>query len=85
MISQRTATPTRRERARTHPHRGPSLLNAAAVRRYVLDVASRTGRGDVVRRVGQSVYVDLDRELRHRIGELVHRHPGGFATLEAEG
>jgi hypothetical protein len=59
------------------------MINRAAVRRYVLYVASKTGRGDVVRRVGHGVYADCERVLREHLAGLVHRHPSGFRTLEA--
>lgn len=58
------------------------LINRAAVRRFVLDEAKRTGRDGVITQVSESVYYDLAAMVQQRIRALVHRHPSGFKTLE---
>jgi hypothetical protein len=60
------------------------LCNRGAIRRYVLAVAMKTGRGRVVTHVGASVYSDCERVIREHLAGLVHRHPSGFRTLEAK-
>jgi hypothetical protein len=71
-------------RRRTKPYGKGELCNRAAVRRYALAIADKTGRGRVVTHVGASVYSDCERLVREHLAGLVHRHPSGFRTLEAK-
>lgn len=59
------------------------LINKAAVRRMAMEYAAGTGRGEIITRVGDSVYAAADLAVRKVIRGLVHRHPSGFRTLEA--
>lgn len=60
-----------------------NMVNREAVRAYALEVARQTGRADVMTRVGASVYTELERVMRARLRDMVHRHPSGFKTLRA--
>ncbi len=70
-------------RRKGHAFGRGELVNRAAIRRYVLAIAGKTGRGGVVTHVGASVYADCERVVREHLAGLVHRHPSGFRTLEA--
>jgi len=77
--------PEQRKAARVaRPFSRGELINRAAVRRFALDAARNAGRGEVIRRVGHSIYVDCERVLREHLRGLVARHPSAFRTLEAD-
>lgn len=57
------------------------LINRAAVRRYVMDYAAKTYRGDQIQRVAAELYDDLEAAIRRRIQGAIERHPSGFKTL----
>lgn len=66
----------------TSPKNAIRLVNKAHVRRYVLDYADRTGRGQVVTHVSAETYDYLDGQLRRLIRKLVDEHPSGFRTVK---
>ena len=68
------------------PRRGGrtvGIVNRERLRKYALDFAEGIGRGDVVKQVGNSVYVAAEIAARNVVRRLVHAHPTGWRTLEA--
>lgn len=54
-----------------------SLLNRAAARRYILDVAARLRPAWGCARVSAEALDDLEAALRARIRRLIESHPSG--------
>ena len=62
-----------------------SVLNKAAVWRFLLAYAKEIGRDDVIAAVAPEVYAELERIVRrHGVG-LIESHPSAFKTLRAPG
>jgi len=59
-----------------------SLLNKANVRKYILERVGTHRPGWNASRVAAQVYGDLDRVLKNRINEGVHRHPSIGKTVK---
>jgi len=57
-------------------------LNRKAVHDLVLRRAELLGRGDVIERVGDELYVYLDAIVERNVDALVRQHPSGFKTLQ---
>lgn len=57
-------------------------VHRSAVRGLVFRLAEETGRGGVIQRVGDELFVHLDAMVLAAVTALVRQHPSGFKTLE---
>jgi len=68
---------TTTEEART---RSPTVINRAAVRRFILQYAGRTRRHRYTQ-VAPAVYDELEAQVREACRRLVHRQPSKGKTI----
>ena len=52
-----------------------SLLNKEHTKKFILETLQKDRPGWPATRISANVYLDLDRYLRQRIREGIHRHP----------